>query len=292
MYLVLLMPLVYAEATSIYDYIEHLDEHYPIIVGAKAPSSDSFAVADILIGIQKGTGVELQLGIEGKISANINKILVGHPCDNGLVKLSCDAWPYDAGEGVIQVIGTDLIIAGSTPEDTEVLGEIIGSYKSYPLFKQTKGIIVNTSTLSMQEIIDPNQFICGDGVCAKGEKYTCLSDCAQMTCFDICKEKEYLEAACTKLPTDLKAKPCADNEIAMGLGYCSQEKMCCCKLTEIVLENQTQPVQAQQTTGQTEAKDEKTAFTWVKENPGISVTIALIVLIAGTIVYFISKRSE
>ena len=285
-------PSVFADYDSIFDYIERVDAQYPIVVGKTAPASDSFAVADIVLGVSKEVGVDVMLKIEGGVSENINKILIGHPCDNGLIKLSCEEWPYDPGQAVIRVMDNDLIISGSTPDDTARVGKMLRYYKDFPLLKEEKAVVVYTLSQTMEPL--KTDFVCGDGVCEVGEKYECFSDCQRITCFDVCKQSEFTHSACRDLPTDLKATPCPAGEENKGIGYCAREKVCCCLPESEGKNSGLNNLKKQNIPRASESEEEKeqTMARILFLNVGLSVVILFILLIAGSGAYILIKKKN
>src|SRR3989344_762128 len=139
-----LLPAANAAADSIYEYLQQVDENTKIVLGAKAKGGDSFAAIDVAIGIKKFNinRPDLETVIETEVKPQETKILIGNPCDNELIPLACDGWSYTEGQAIIRVSGNDLIIAGTTLEDTRRAAKIIAYYKSYEVLKETKSIIV------------------------------------------------------------------------------------------------------------------------------------------------------
>src|SRR3989344_5271621 len=102
--------------TNIYDYIRSIDEYYFIVLGKEGKGADSFSASDINTALRRDFAQrkEIPVIIEGEASPSANKILIGHPCDNSLIKIDCTSWPYDEGQAIIKIIDNDLIIAGTT----------------------------------------------------------------------------------------------------------------------------------------------------------------------------------
>ncbi|MBI1972503.1 hypothetical protein HYS50_00685 [Candidatus Woesearchaeota archaeon] len=231
--LFILSPVAFAKIDSIYEYLQRVDKNFKIVLGAKAKGGDSLAAIDVALGLKRYNVNEpdLETVIEDEVAPKESKIVIGHPCDNGLVPISCEAWPYRKGEAIIRVIGNDLIIAGSSLDDTRRAAKVIGSYKAYDVLKETTSIVVTASGfggINATKEKSQDELICGDGVCEPGERF-CFSDCADMTCSDVCQEEGYDEAACRDQKSNPNVPSCLAEEYSKGLGYCATGKVCCCK---------------------------------------------------------------
>ncbi len=238
--LVVTLPIAYAAVDSIYEYLQRVDNNHKIVLGAKAKGGDSFAAIDVAIGIQKHNlnQPDLESVIETEVQSEESKILIGHPCDNSLVPLSCEAWPYNEGEAVIRVVGNDLIIAGSSLEDTRRAAKIIGNYKAYDVLKETLSLIVTGEKFEKIDVVkekSPDELICGDNICDPGERL-CYIDCAKISCFDACKEEGFDKSSCRDKRSNPNVPSCLAEEYNKGLGYCATGKVCCCE--KILIEEQ------------------------------------------------------
>lgn len=169
-------------SNTIYFYLENLNSDYRVIVEDSASSSDSLAATDIVTGIQRATSnkVNLNYKLASENRQLTNLILIGHPCDNKLIPIDCNSWSYKTGEALIQISGSNLIVAGTTPDDTRRAAKIIANYKDYSELKQkdkiiVKGTTLETSQLRLQEQKPQSQMVCGDGICESGE--ICDKDC-------------------------------------------------------------------------------------------------------------------
>ena len=233
---------VFATIDSIYEYLQRVDKNYKIVLGANASGGYSFAAIDVAIGVKKYNtrSPDLEPVIESKAIAHESKIIIGHPCENSLIPIPCDSWPYRKGEAVIRVQGNDLIIAGSSLEDTRRAAKVIGNYKAYPLLKETQSIVVTGKGLEEFNISKQKtvaEMICGDNVCDHGE--ICFTDCAKMTCFDACEDEGFAEAACRDAKSNPNVPSCLPEEQSKGAGYCATGKVCCCKKTTQVFKEKT-----------------------------------------------------
>lgn len=249
LYLLLGSPLALAAVDSIYEYLQRVDDQYKIVLGAKAKGGDSFAAIDVAIGIKRFNINEpdVESVIENEVRSKESKIVIGHPCDNNLTPFSCEAWPYKKGEAVIRVVGNDLIIAGSSLDDTRRAAKIIRYYKAHPLLKEATSIIVTGSgaDINITKEKTTEELVCGDGLCEPGERL-CFSDCAALTCFDICEEEGYDEAACRDAKSNPNVPSCQPEEYAKGAGYCASGKICCCKKVQSDEEIHVQDKQREQ----------------------------------------------
>lgn len=80
-----------------------------------------------------------------------NLILVGGPCVNSvtasLSDLTCDGWPYDAGEALVKLVTNGdkvaLIVAGTTASDTRMACKVLANYEDYSL-ETTEQIVTGT----------------------------------------------------------------------------------------------------------------------------------------------------
>jgi len=224
-----------AEVTSIYDYIRKIDNNYYVVVGINGKSGDSLAATDIVVALKKQLNRDIEPTYETMVNPSVNKILLGHPCDNTLIQgLSCEKWPYDEGLAVIKIIGNDLVLAGSTVDDTRRAAKVIAHFKDFPELKEYKELLVLGTTLEVEDIklqpIKPfTEFICGDGLCEVGEKHLCQTNCEQVNCYTLCQVKKFGAAACRDPLSNPNLPFCLQGEANQGTGYCGEGKVCCCK---------------------------------------------------------------
>lgn len=260
---------VSATADSMYDYMRKIDNNYYVVVGLNGKSGDSFAAADIVVALKKELNRDIEPTIENLIHPGVNKILIGHPCDNSLIQgLSCEYWPYEEGVAIIKIIGNDLVIAGSTVDDTRRAAKIVAHFKEFPELKQHKEILVLGNTLdieqlTLRQVTKEADFVCGDNICELGEKHLCAIDCAQTSCFKLCQRQGFVGASCRDPPSNPNLPFCPEGETNQGLSYCAGGKACCCK-------NPSPPSPEQETTPTpTVEVKEESIFTkilrWIKE---------------------------
>lgn len=245
--------------STIYDYMKGLDSQYVLVVGDRGKSSDSIAATKLALALQNDQHISLSLMLESEVSPNINKILIGHPCTNGLIQLSCEEWPYAHGQALIKIIGNDLILAGTTDEDVIFAAEVLGNYVGYPLFRNSSAVLVlstplNTTTERVIRAKSAFEFVCGDQVCEPGEKYECNTDCEGTSCFDLCKDKGFINAVCKDTPSNPNVPMCEEGWVTQGQGYCSTGKTCCCE------KEQQQTQQTEQQSEQQEGQAKKRSF--------------------------------
>jgi len=232
LFILLIIPQLDAKQT-IHEYLEDVDEYYYLVLGAKSPAGDSSAGIDIALGIQTYNKIIIRTEIEGNETKKVSKILIGHPCENSLIELSCDKWPYEEGIGVIKIIKNNLVISGTTVDDRRRAAKIIADYPNYQELKDNFFVIVKGNTLIVQDLeVEKakiqSEFVCGDTICEPGEKFLCFVDCGKKTCNDICNEGKFREAKCRQI-IDPKEPVCKENEVNKGQKYCTGERFCCCE---------------------------------------------------------------
>ncbi len=182
-FVVLLLMSSANAAESIYSRLKGVDEGYAIVLGKSAPASDTLAAITIATGMQNQNGVRLTAVMENEAGGE-KYILLGHPCDNTLIPLSCRDWPYESSEALIMVAGENIIVAGSTAEDTREAAQIIADYKDYSILKQHDVVVIKEGRLTAltvdiaQREGDIEEPVCGDGICEEGD---CLEDCSIQT---------------------------------------------------------------------------------------------------------------
>jgi len=141
----LLIPSVFA-ASSIENIMDDVvkGNNYFLVLGDEAPASDSLAATSIASGVLTYSNgkVKLKAILASEISGYPNMILFGHPCKNEAIPLSCDNWKYEEGETLVKVDGNNLIVAGSTPEDTRHTAKLLAKYKENSEFNEDEVIII------------------------------------------------------------------------------------------------------------------------------------------------------
>ena len=287
---------------SIYEYMHKIDEEIPIIVGLNASSSDSIAATKIVLKILQERNVILEVNTEDKVNLKINKILIGHPCDNHLIKMDCIMWPYDAGQGIIKVIGNDLVISGSTPDDTIRAALAAANYKLFSILKAKKFVLVTGDSLDLGNLQvtqakEPNEFVCGDQICEVGEKYLCFVDCARKSCDDICRSAGFKSSACRPTTPIVNKSSCYPDETDRGPGYCSTGRSCCCSNKEIKQQETIKQQPPQQEPKIQEPKQESKAYKILKNiilfftKPKVIAWIIVLVILGalGYLAYYYLK---
>lgn len=275
---------------NIHEFMYRMDNNIPIVVGLNATSSDSIAATEIILGILQERNVILEVTTEDIVNPNINKLLIGHPCDNSLVKLSCEDWPYDQGEAIIKVIDGDLVIAGTTEDDTRRAAIVAANYKLFSILRVSKFVIVRGDSFDIGKIKvdvakDLSDFACGDKICEPGEKFLCYVDCLSISCNDLCQSLNFNNAACRTTNPFAGRSSCKQGEEDKGPGYCSSGRSCCCSNKEI---------QPDQTIEQPEQAPSQEAP--VQEQSGLSKFLSFIlkpktiswivfIIIIGSLVY-------
>lgn len=270
-FLIILIPIpVHAAVDSIYDYIKKIDNQYAVVVGLNGKSGDSFAATDVVIGLQRQLHVDLEPTIESLINPNVNKILIGHPCGNSLIHMTCEEWPYENGEAIIKIDEGDLIIAGTTVDDTQRAAKVVANFKAYPLLKEEKEVLVisfsgDIDDATLLPLKKKYQFVCGDGACDTGEKYLCPIDCEQKSCFLLCQEKGFDTASCRLIPTSSATASCPQGEESQGLGYCADDRNCCCANEEKQEANNASSGQTQTPSEKEKLSIFRAILAWLRE---------------------------
>lgn len=143
----MLLCLASAASASIYSFLDNVvkDKEYVVVLGDKAPGGDSLAASDIVVGIQNYRGGTPFL--EAKLASEmVNKkkmILVGHPCNNPLISLSCDNWPYGKDSLFLKVDGSNLIVSGTTDIDVRSVAKIVAQYRVFPYLKDSDMLLIS-----------------------------------------------------------------------------------------------------------------------------------------------------
>ena len=112
--------------------------------GERGRASDSLAATDIATAVLKHSEgkVKLTALLASELSGYPNMLLLGHPCQNDAIPLSCKTWPYRPGQAVIQVDGNNLIVAGTLPEDTRFAAKVLADYTAHPELKDQSRMIL------------------------------------------------------------------------------------------------------------------------------------------------------
>lgn len=271
---------------SIYEYLKKVDENYPIVVGDKGTSSDSIAASELVLGLLKANRISLNVKLESEVSPSVNKIIVGHPCNNNLVKLQCDGWPFEDGEAVVKLIGNDLVIAGTDGDATINAAKIIAKYRDYGALKNFKYALISGGSITGLS----DNFDCGDNVCDDGEKYFCPLDCEKVDCGKKCKELGFTDSRCIQEVISAKMLSCEDTDLEIGKGFCASDEVCCCVGTKEEAKNETQVIQPSQPTIAPKEKsfDLKKS---VSENVGAIVVFFALLLIVTVLVVVYQRVS-
>jgi hypothetical protein len=296
--LILTFPTVNA-AKSVFDIMDNVDDFYYLVLTQEAVGGDTAAATKIALSFLTNKDLKINTVIEGEISENLPRILIGPQCGSeyleNLFDFSCEEWPYEEGQALIKVDGNNLIITGTTSNDRRRAGIILSNYEDYNIFKENSFVLVTGTTLEPAEINltkakAKTEFICGDGICDPGEAYLCNPDCNKNTCFDICNEEGYTEAFCRDIPTNPNLEICEDSEINKGMKYCTNSKSCCCKLIKQEIKNVTTNLSKTPDL----IKEDQSFWSKIltKENPliiAISISFVVIVLVLIFAYFFIIK---
>ena len=270
--LIILLAVSVSAETTIFSFLENVDETYKIVLGNEAPASDSLAAVSVSEGLSP---LEIEAVLEDEVTNREKLILIGNPCKNSLIDIDCDSWSYKNGEGLIKVLENNIIISGTTPEDVRKAAEVISKYESYPLLK-TENTVIVTGSLENPVLVkqkSQEEFVCGDKICESGE--ICEQDCKKLSCNEICTQKGFDLGSC--IPLDEESVSCESVEVGE---YCEIDAACCCQ-SKIVEEA---PKEEKNETKQEEVLEEKINSNVVI----ISSIIALVIIIAS--VFYFKKR--
>ena len=132
---------------NLYTFIDNIVNNgdYTIVLGDDAPSMDTLAASELNLKFQQYSDLKTNLPVElaSRIKNKNNLILIGHPCDNPLItQPACDLWSYGNGQSLIKINGNNLIIAGTTPEDTRNAAKIIANYRDHAELREKSEIII------------------------------------------------------------------------------------------------------------------------------------------------------
>ncbi len=287
--LLMLLPLAEAQfRDSIHDYMKGIDENYVIVVGDQGKSWDSVAATQLVVGLLKANRVNVQIKVEKDVSPNINKILIGHPCNNKMIKMSCDEWPFSAGEAVAKIIGNDLVIAGEDKDSMVNAAKMLSGYKKNNMLKKFKYALIKGDAIT--GLHEDFQIECGDGACEPGEKYLCNPDCQGVTCWDKCKELAFVNSTCKPDVVSATGRSCGMDEFEIGKNYCPSKNICCCIPERRQNSNQAEPTES--STPTVIPKEKGNDFKeLLSANKGLMFVILILVVIVGVLVIFYKRLS-
>jgi hypothetical protein len=292
---IFLVILPLASAATITSVMEDIDEYYYLVLGDNAVGGDVSAATEIVLGLFKHNDLDVETVLEGEVSTNLPRILVGPPCGSEYIVevlgYNCDSWPYEEGQALIKVEGNNIIVTGTTANDRRRAGLILREYPNYPILNNHSFILVSgnsleSASLDLEKAKTKNEFVCGDGICEPGEAFLCFPDCNKKTCFTICQDEGFEEAFCRDVPSNPEVNICQDGEKNKGLQYCTSEKSCCCK-PKTTEENI--PIQAPIQQPVIQEENFLTSFL-NGDSAGLIVTISLVILGFILLLAFILTR--
>ena len=288
-----IMPL--ASAATITSVMEDIDEYYYLVMGDNAVGGDVSAATEIVLGLFKHNDLDVETILEGEVSVNLPRILVGPPCGSEYMEevlgYNCDSWPYEEGQSLIKVDGNNIIVTGTTQNDRRRAGLILREYPNYPILNNYSFILVSGNSLEpanldLEKAKTENEFVCGDGICEPGEAFLCFPDCNKKTCFTICQDEGFEEAFCRDVPSNPEVNICQDGEKNKGLQYCTSEKSCCCKP-----QNTEENIPVQAPIQQPVIQEESFLTSFLNgDSAGLIVTISLVILGFILLLAFILTR--
>ncbi len=231
----LLSSVVLAEV-SLDKTLTDVDDYYSIVFGENTIGGDTFVGTGLTLAFQKYNYADVDGVLEGEVSGDVAQIFIGTPCNSYLEAVlgySCAEWPFEEGQGVAIVQNGNVYITGTTSEDRRRVGLVLSSYPDIPELALYSFIIVQGTTLELDQLtIIPgkaeDEFVCGDGICEPGEAFLCYPDCNKQSCFQICQEEGYPSATCDVVSSNTNIGLCVDGK-NMGLQYCAAGNVCCCE---------------------------------------------------------------
>lgn len=286
-----LVPLVSAD--TITEVMEDADEYYYLVLGDNALGGDVSSATEVVLGLFKHNNLNIETVLEGEISENLPRILIGPPCGSAYMEqvlgYPCDSWPYEEGQSIIKVDGNNIIVTGTTPNDRRRSGLILREYIDHEelsnySFVLVTGTSLEPSNLKLEQAKTKKEFVCGDNLCEPGEAFLCFPDCNKKTCFDVCNEDGFEESFCREIPSNPNVNICQEDESNKGLQYCASEKSCCCKSKGI---QENTPLQAPPQVIKEQSRIE--AFL-NGESAGLIVTISLVIIGFIILLAFIITR--
>jgi beta propeller repeat protein len=167
-------------ASSVSEAIDDMiiqDEDILILTGDLANNNDILAAIDIITWLNETKSKEASLKLANEVSSiSQPTILIGGPCANTFteeVMVSCDAWPYQPGQGIISSYdhnGQTVIVAAGTLEgDTRSLG------KEFQNYEISSNLQASTTALFGKAEVG----VCGNAICDTGETdQNCIADCS------------------------------------------------------------------------------------------------------------------
>jgi len=125
--------------------------HYGIIIETPESNGDNDMIKLKIPSDQVFANVILK-GTEIADPTDYNLILIGGPCANPLVEkvfdMTCDAWPYEEGEGIIKLAANGdkvaMLVAGTTALDTRRTAKAVAQHKKWAL-SGTEVVVKGTS---------------------------------------------------------------------------------------------------------------------------------------------------
>ncbi len=302
MLLMILLSIQINAEESLYEFLKKVNQNYFIVLGLDAKGGDTLAALDVTFGINRNSfnHPNLTTVLENEVNPNALKILIGHPCDNSLIEsrgFSCEEWPYEKGQAIIVIDENDLIVSGTTVEDTRRAAKVIYDYPDFQELKEYSKVVVlgfdfNPINFTIEPLKEEREFICGDKICEPGEKFTCFTDCLEKTCFDVCLEEDYLNASCKDIPSNPNLPFCDSDEKNKGLGYCTTGKACCCKNKKEIIQNKTLDINLSRGIAQQITEETVLTFATILKKYKFEIFITLAIIIFLLFIIFILIRKK
>lgn len=144
---------------NIYSFLDNVveDDDYVVVIGDSAPSIDVLAATDIAAGIQNYRKWKslLEVKLVSEVTNNNKMILVGRPCNNPLIDLSCNDWPYEGSALFLKIDGSNLIVSGTTDNDVRSASKIIAQYQVFPYLKDSDILLISDAGIETPEVVPP-----------------------------------------------------------------------------------------------------------------------------------------
>jgi hypothetical protein len=127
LFLILLSNIASAQEISIYDFINNVKlspNSYTIVIGKQMDNNEIKSASELasFLGITRSR-------FDDEISVKENLIIIGNPSTNKLTHGLLGEWTYGTNKGLVKVVSSNLIIAGSSTEDTQIGIDLIKNYE-------------------------------------------------------------------------------------------------------------------------------------------------------------------
>ena len=126
--LILFSSFVFAQDSNIYDFVNNVksdSSSFTIVLGKQMDNNEIKSASELasFLGITKSR-------FDDEISVKENLIIIGNPSTNKITYDLLGEWTYGKNKGLVKVIGSNLIIAGSSTEDTQIGIDVVKNYEA------------------------------------------------------------------------------------------------------------------------------------------------------------------